>query len=97
MDMRVAAGDAETRVDATTTVDLRGRAAQMGRGVIDDVANRLMDDMARCLGERLASAPGEEPAAPAAAPRPVGGLRLVLAALWDRIRRTITRRGAARG
>lgn len=94
MVMEVAVDGAQARVDATTTVDLRGRAAQMGRGIIDDVAGRLMDDMASCLGRRLASAPA---AAPAPAPaRPVGGLGLVLAALWRRVRRTLTRHGRAR-
>lgn len=82
---------AGSRVESVTELRLTGRAAQMGRGVIDDVAERMVADMATCIGARLA--PPREPegdvaeaAAPASAP-PVRGIRLGLAVLWTRIKR----------
>lgn len=51
---------------------MTGRAASMGRGIIDDVAARIVDDMAECVTRRLA-AQGGDPALPQ---KPVGGLSL---------------------
>jgi len=89
---------AGSRVISTTEVQLSGRAAQMGAGIVEDVAARLVADMAGNL-ERLLETEGEEggtPTAPAPADgspspspstahRPIGGLRLLLRALWHRL------------
>jgi len=82
-------------VQANTAVELSGRAAQMGAGIVEDVAGRLVADMATRLEALLTpGAPGEPPdagppsggeRAPAPAP-PIGGLRLLLRALWHRLR-----------
>jgi carbon monoxide dehydrogenase subunit G len=42
-----------TRVNVTTELQITGRAAQFGRGVLSDVSARLMDDFARSLETTL--------------------------------------------
>jgi uncharacterized protein len=87
MEMSVDGEDNGARVVTRTEVQLTGRAASMGRGVIDDVAARMVDDMAACITQRLGSAPGATAAsAPLAPPPPpVGGLRLMLRVLWGKL------------
>ena len=57
-------GDA-TRVVVDTELKITGRPAQFGRGVIQDVGGKLLDQFAACLATRLAE-PAVEPAAAAA-------------------------------
>jgi carbon monoxide dehydrogenase subunit G len=52
--MTVAGEDGGSRVTAVADVELTGRAAQMGRGVVEDVARKMIADMAACLGSRFA-------------------------------------------
>jgi len=99
MSMAVTAdGGGGAHVGSTTTVELTGRAAQMGAGIVEDVASRLVADMAERLEQLLApAASGEGPAPADGGPdgssggsvepaRPIGGLRLLLRALWYRLR-----------
>jgi uncharacterized protein len=101
MSMAVTADGAGAHVGSTTTVELTGRAAQMGAGIVEDVASRLVADMAERLEQLLApAASGEGPAPTGSDPagadspnggsvepaRPIGGLRLLLRALWYRLR-----------
>jgi uncharacterized protein len=69
-----------------TDLELRGAVAQYGRGVVGDVAATLTKHFADCLARTLSQE--EAPAVDPPAPAPVGGLRLLLGALW----RTLTRR-----
>jgi uncharacterized protein len=99
MEMQVENEDNGARVLTRTEVELTGRAASMGRGVIDDVAARIVDDMAACVSERLgAQGVGPEAEAapsPAAGPTPAApasGLRLMARVLWERVKRLFTRR-----
>jgi carbon monoxide dehydrogenase subunit G len=108
MEVKVEEEDNGARVLTRTEVQLTGRAASMGRGVIDDVAARMVDDMAACITERVgaqsagstaaASSPADAPspvaasAAPPAPPAPVGGLHLMARVLWARVKRLFTRR-----
>jgi uncharacterized protein len=86
MEMTVEGEDNGARVVTRTEVELTGRAASMGRGMIDDVATRMVDDMAACVTERLGEQPaGAAPHAAATAQEPVGGLRLMLRVLWDKL------------
>jgi carbon monoxide dehydrogenase subunit G len=87
MEMSVEGEDNGARVVTRTEVQLTGRAASMGRGVIDDVAARMVDDMAACVTQRLGSRPaGAAPSqAVAAAERPIGGIRLMLRVLWGKL------------
>jgi carbon monoxide dehydrogenase subunit G len=57
MTMTVAERGSGSRVETVTDVKLTGRAASMGRGVVDDVAARLVAEMAACIAARLG--PGE--------------------------------------
>lgn len=102
MTMAVSAAGSGSRVATVTDVKLTGRAAQMGRGVVDDVAARLVADMAECIVARLARQKGGESAtgggavddrvsdAPERA-RPVSGIRLMLRVLWARLKRVSSR------
>ena len=55
-----------TRVDVTTNLTITGKAAQFGRGVMQDVAGRLVDQFAKNLEGVIASRvapPEQEPTA----------------------------------
>lgn len=67
-----------TRVDIATELTLHGAVAQYGRGVVADVASRLTAQFAACIAARLADAPVAEQ-------KPIGGIRLVLGALLQRL------------
>ncbi len=89
--------DGRTSAQVVTELQLTGRVAQMGRGIVEDVSSRLMADFAACLSERVtatvAPAGGEEAAArPASAAPPVRGLGLLLSLLRARLAR-LARRG----
>ena len=58
---------AETKVDVVTDLDITGKPAQFGRGVMADVGNKLIGQFADCLAGKL-SGGGDEPAAAAAEP-----------------------------
>ncbi len=85
--MRVEGADDRSRVVAEADVDLTGRAAQMGRGIVEDVATRLVGEMAACLEAGLGApaSDGDGPAR-AGAPAPVEGGRLMLGVARDRAR-----------
>jgi carbon monoxide dehydrogenase subunit G len=59
--------DGTTRVEVGTDLDITGKAAQFGRGLIGDVSGRLIGQFADCLANKLA-APADvssgEPEAP---------------------------------
>jgi uncharacterized protein len=64
MTMAVEPSGSGSRVETVTDVRLTGRAAQMGRGVVDDVAARLVAEMAACIAARLGPADDGEQALP---------------------------------
>ena len=88
--MRVEPSETGSRVVAEADVDLSGRAAQMGKGIVEDVARRLVGEMAGCLEAGLAApAPREgapATASPPAPAEPMRGGRLVLGIARDRLR-----------
>ncbi len=68
-----------TRVKVSSDILVTGRVAQMGRGIMQDVATRMMGEMARCIEATIAAggaapaaeeAPGGEPASSAASAAP---------------------------
>ncbi|WP_418058041.1 SRPBCC family protein [Pimelobacter simplex] len=59
------AGDGATQVDVVTDLAITGKPAQFGRGVMQDVSDKLLGQFVSCLEQRLAAE-----AAPAAAPDP---------------------------
>src|SRR5438093_9319154 len=66
---------AGTTVKMEADITLTGAAAQLSRGLLPEVSKRLTQQFADCLETNLGAA------APAAA-KPVGGIRLSLAATW---------------
>ncbi len=89
--MRVEAAGPGSRVVAEADVELSGRAAQMGKGIVEDVARRLVGEMAGCLeaGFAAEAANGAGPSAAGAPPPPAApmeGGRLVLGIARDRLR-----------
>ncbi len=61
--------DAATRVRVVTSLEVTGKQAQFGRGVMADIAAKLTDQFAACLAERVRGpAPVPDGATPAQAP-----------------------------
>jgi uncharacterized protein len=92
MRMAVAARDGGSHVQVSTDMQVSGRVAQMGQGIMQDVAGRMIGDMARNMEAMLAAPVDEadEPPPPAA-PAPIKGGSLAVAVLWQRLRRLFTR------
>jgi uncharacterized protein len=94
MSMQVEPDGEGSRVDVLTELALAGRAARMGRGIIENVARRLVSEMATCLEERLGEQvhhpQGSAPPTPPA--RQISGIKLILGAVVGRLRR-IGRKG----
>ncbi len=81
--MSVNAAGSGSRVRITTDLDIKGRAAQMGQGVITDVSRRLVSQAAGCIEARLAGEGADDDLE--AAP-PVGGIALMASVVGSRIR-----------
>jgi carbon monoxide dehydrogenase subunit G len=104
MTMAVSAAGSGSLVATVTDVKLTGRAAQMGRGVVDDVAARLVAEMAACIAARFAPA-GEGDGSggggasdggggrPQARAKPIAGVRLMMRVFWERLKRVFRRGG----
>jgi carbon monoxide dehydrogenase subunit G len=67
-------GDARTDVEVLTDLQITGKPAQFGRGVIQDVSDKLLGQFVDCLQERIGTT------ADAAAAAPAGSLDLDSAA-----------------
>ena len=96
-----------SHVEVTTQMQVTGRVAQMGQGIMQDVAVRMIGEMARNMEALLtaeqpaaAAAGGDAPpeTAPPAPPparppaEPIKGGSLILQVLWGRIRGLFGRR-----
>lgn len=55
-----------TKVDVATDLKVTGKPAQFGRGVIQDVSDKLLQQFVACLEQRLSAPAADSPAAPAA-------------------------------
>jgi carbon monoxide dehydrogenase subunit G len=66
---KLAAEGSITRVDVTTDLNITGRPAQFGRGVMTDVGNKLLGQFADKLAAQLGE--GDQGAAPADATQPI--------------------------
>ncbi len=64
---KLAEAGSETTVNVVTDLDITGKPAQFGRGVMADVGNKLIGQFANCLAETLG---GGGPAAALAAQQP---------------------------
>lgn len=94
--------DASTKVSITTDLKLSGPVAQYGRGMIQDVSSKMIDDFAGCVAAKLTPAPeaasvGESQAtapsqqAPAPTTEPLKAGRLFAGVLWRAFLRTLKR------
>ncbi len=52
----IAKGDNETEVEVKTDLNITGRPAQFGRGVMQDVSDKLLNQFAACLETKLGAA-----------------------------------------
>ncbi|HEX3929960.1 MAG TPA: SRPBCC family protein [Nocardioides sp.] len=69
-------GDASTEVTVLTDLAITGKPAQFGRGVMQDVSDKLLGQFVSCLESRLGESPGPAPEPPSddasqVAPEPV--------------------------
>ncbi len=78
-------------VRMTTDLEIKGRAAQMGQGVIADVSKRLVADTARCIEAKLTDPEGAAAAGPAA---PVGGIGLMASVVGSKVGDSMRRLGS---
>ena len=69
--IQLAPSGSGTRVDVATDLAITGKPAQFGRGVMQDVSDKLLQQFVTCIESRLATAPtvGGDPAGGA----PAGG------------------------
>jgi uncharacterized protein len=100
--MTVEADGSGSMVKIVTDYTVAGRVAQFGRGVMEDVSRRIVNDMAACIkanveaaepgsaGSQAGSAGGPG-AAPSSAPtpatsKPVNAMGLLFSVLWARLK-----------
>ncbi|MGA8044872.1 MAG: SRPBCC family protein, partial [Dermatophilaceae bacterium] len=67
--MQLAPSAEGTRIDVTTELQVTGKPAQFGRGVMQDVSDKLLQQFIACIEGQFAEGGAEEPAAAA----PAGG------------------------
>ena len=100
----VALPDGATEVRVEATIDVVGKVAQFGRGLMETVSRELFKQFVTCVRARLEGPParndeaGAMNAAPAVSPSrstaPVRPLALLVRALWTAIRAFFSRRPA---
>jgi carbon monoxide dehydrogenase subunit G len=91
----LASAEGRTQVMTVTDLALTGKAAQFGRGLVQDVTAQLLQSFADCLEQHLVTQPENSSTAAAAAaavpepvpPRPVSGLALGAAAMRNMLAR----------
>lgn len=70
-------GSGSTRVEVTTDLNITGKPAQFGRGVMQDVSDKLLGQFTACLEQKVGAPAGPvtepEPPAGAADPAPATG------------------------
>jgi uncharacterized protein len=65
MTVSLVPGDARTEITVDSQIDVTGKVATFGRGIMQDVANRLTRQFATCLASKLEDEPATEPASAA--------------------------------
>ncbi len=90
-------GDGVTTVKMEADITLTGAAAQLSRGLLPEISKKLTQTFADCLQESMAAeqttregetteagaAAATTPAKPPVVAKPVGGIRLGIAAIWS--------------
>ncbi len=91
MSSRLAAlPDGGTKVTVEASVEVTGRIAQVGRGMIQGVSRQLFQQFVACAKTRLEAPPGAVEAPPAAS-QPISIIPLVLGVIWSSITRFFRR------
>lgn len=100
-------GDGGTQVSMEADIALTGAAAQLSRGLLPEISQKLTQRFADCLQANLTAGAGiaavEEPDLTApegpttTVAKPVGGVRLALSALWARIVGVVRRLFGSKG
>jgi carbon monoxide dehydrogenase subunit G len=62
-----------TRVDVATDLAITGKPAQFGRGVIEDISNKLLQQFVTCLQDKVGSSPESGGEAPESSAGSAGG------------------------
>lgn len=84
--------DGQTNVAMEADIDLTGRVAQFGRGMIQDISHQLFQQFASTVKERLEAGEGATLEGEAAGERePLRILPMFFRALWAAIARTLRR------
>lgn len=74
-------GSSSTRVDVLTDLNITGKPAQFGRGVMVDVGNKLIGQFATCVEGKLSGGDSDDDAGPTdSADAPVGGAAAAVSA-----------------
>ncbi len=93
-------------VKIVTDYSVAGRVAQFGRGVMEDVSRKIVNEMAACIksnveaaepaagGDAGASAPSDAPKPVAATAKPVNAFGLLFSVFWSRVRAVFSRGSA---
>lgn len=80
-----------TQVEIVTDLQLAGRVAQMGRGIVDDVSRHLLDTFIKRFSERFATSEAPEvphiETGPAPAPAALSGIELAVSVVKARLQR----------
>ena len=107
--MSVEAGGPGSVVKIVTDYTVAGRIAQFGRGGMEDVSRRIVNEMAACIkanleaAEPAASGPADTPGAAPRAPiaqvtaKPVNAIALFFAVLGDGLRRLFRKVSGGKG
>ena len=96
-------GDGVTNVKMRADIHLTGTVAQLSRGLLPEVSRKLTQQFADCLHQSMGAAEVRAtesadlaaavaaPVEATARPKPIGGIRLGLAAIWAAISRFFRR------
>ena len=96
-------GDGVTNVKMRADIHLTGTVAQLSRGLLPEVSRKLTQQFADCLLQSMGAAEvratesadlaagAAAPVEATARPKPIGGIRLGLAAIWAAISRFFRR------
>ena len=78
--------DGRVQVVAEASVDLTGRVAQVGRGLIQGVSHQLFLQFVACAKQTLEATEGTEPTTAPENAGPVNILPVILRAIWSGVR-----------
>jgi uncharacterized protein len=87
----LAEADGKTSVEILTDLNLQGSVAQVGRGLVPEIAGQMTKQFAANIASLLEREPEPTPSEAPAAVKPVGGIGVGARALWARLARLFRR------